>query len=81
MRGYRRHISAPRTIKKGVRIWSTVVDAYLTDWMTRNEAVAYIAQDRRNDTNMYIRDLKLNFPKGWIDRNSKGGYKIFTKED
>ena len=61
-------------------IWSTIVDGYETEpkKLTRDEAIAYIEHIWREDLEVKIRELREEFPIGWMDKD-EGGL-IITKE-
>ena len=71
------------------RVWSTVVDEYLTDWLDRSDVLAYIYQDRLESFKKGIIELYMSFPdkrgtiegnKIHMDRNLRVCYSIWTIE-
>ena len=57
------------------RQWSTIVDAYCTDWLTRDEMIEYIAERWRKETEERIKAEREKFPKGWGNKDKP--YSIF----
>lgn len=61
------------------RIWSTVSDTFITDWITREEAVAFLAREARAHTNRIIKDLKETFPHGYTIKGGRKDGAVFIK--
>lgn len=57
------------------RQWSTVVDAYVTDWLTRDEMLDYIEKRWKDDLKEKIKQERLNFPRGWGNKDKP--YSVF----
>ena len=52
------------------RIWSTVSDQYITDWMSRNEALAVWYDDALMSFKKKVIEQYLLFPHHWGDQDS-----------
>ncbi len=55
--------------KKKFRIWSTIVDAYFTPWLDREEVIKFILQEWEERFEKEKKELRENFPKGWTDKD------------
>lgn len=51
------------------RQWSTVVDQWATDWLTRDEMLAYIEKGWKQDLRDRIKKERKTFPGGWGDKS------------
>ncbi len=60
------------------RIWSTVVDEYLTDWYSRKEILAYMYRNRLQDFKKGIIELYMAFPD---KRGTMEGNKIHIDQE
>lgn len=60
------------------RIWSTISDSWLTDWISREEALAVWYDDALMDFKKKVIEKYLGFPCYWHDRDSN---KVFMDED
>lgn len=57
------------------RIYTTVSDGWLTDWLTRNEVLRFMYQDRLRDFKVGIIEMCQNFPDMRI---IKGTHQVFV---
>lgn len=64
--------------KQKVRFWSTIVDRYLTDWLTRKEAIQFIRKRKEAALEVEMRDEEENFPANWL---AQGTCKFLKRED
>ncbi len=53
------------------RLWTTVADGWLTDWITREEAIDFIAEHKREQLEEKIEELKIDFPNGYHTKSGK----------
>lgn len=58
------------------RQWSTVVNAYTTDWLTRDEMLKYIEKRWKKELKDKLKYERENFPKGWGNKDKP--YTIFN---
>ena len=62
------------------RVWSTISDAWLTDWMTREEAIKFYYDDALMMFKKQIVEKCLSFPHHWPDHS--GAYrKVIVNEE
>jgi hypothetical protein len=59
------------------RIWSTVSDQYITDWISQEEALAVWYDSALVDFKKKVIEHYLKFPHFWSDRDSHG----YIKDD
>ena len=52
------------------RIWSSVVDDFITDWGTREEIMEVISERYRKKADDRIKELEATFPNGWCPLHS-----------
>lgn len=57
------------------RVWSTVVDNWLTDWETKEYIIRWFARDMRRKVNREIKEMKKTFPAGFGNKDKP--YSIF----
>lgn len=62
------------------RIWSTISDRYITEWISRDEALAVWYDSALMDFKKKVIEKYLGFPCYWSDRDSRSN-KIFMDED
>ena len=60
-------------------IWTTISDGWVTNpkWLTKEEAIEFIANVKRERLEQEIKELEDTFPYGWFDKDT---HKMFTKE-
>ena len=66
-----------RREKNKYRIYSTIVDDYITELLTRRQAIEFIEEVWKEDLEEKIEELRATFPNGWYD--SKNGRQIEDK--
>lgn len=59
------------------RIWSNIADGYLTERITREEAVKWLSEDVLQKANDEIEEIVVSFPHGY--RNKEGNMIIDEK--
>lgn len=57
------------------RLWTTISDGWITEWLTENEMKRQIADDYRQDYKIQIIEAYWTFPHGYYD---KGLSKMMT---
>jgi hypothetical protein len=62
------------------RIWSTVSDAWLTDWLIREEAVKFYYDDALLAFKKQVIEKYLSFPHHWPDHDSDRMKVIINEE-
>ena len=53
-----------------VRIWSTISDAWLTDWLTRDEALSFYYDDALLTFKKHVIKTCLSFPHHWPEHGN-----------
>lgn len=53
------------------RAWSTIVDDWLTRFLTRNQMVKYLQSRVLRRANDECEEIAVSFPNGYWDRNGK----------
>jgi hypothetical protein len=53
------------------RIWSTVSDAWLTDWLTRDEAIKFYYDDALLAFQKKIIEKYFSFPHHWLQHDNR----------
>ncbi len=49
------------------RLWTTISDGWLTDWLTEEEMKEYIVFEYEMDHKLRVIDLCMKFPDGYYD--------------
>lgn len=57
--------------KKKYRLWTTVADGWLTDWITREEAVKELQQRAKDRCKEECKKIANEFPLYYSDKNYK----------
>jgi len=52
------------------RLWTTISDGWITDWLTRDEMIKVVSFDYKEALKDKVRKLQLTFPNGWHDKDS-----------
>lgn len=52
------------------RIWTTISDGWVTDWLSEDEAKAYLSYEYRQDYKLKVIEAYWSFPHGWWDKES-----------
>lgn len=53
--------------EKKYRIYSTIIDDYITGLLTREQTIAFIEKAWREDLEVKMEELRATFPNGWTD--------------
>ena len=59
-------------------LYSTIVDRFITGKSSRNTIIQFIIKDWEAKLREKIRELKSDFPNGWMDKDT---WKLITKGD
>jgi hypothetical protein len=51
------------------KVWSTVVDEFITDWMTRDEFIKYLFWKKFMDFMKDFTKEAMTFPDNWADKD------------
>ena len=63
-----------------VRIWSTISDTWLTDWITREEAIKFYYEDALLAFKKQIIEKYLSFPHHWPEHSNRHRAVIINEE-
>lgn len=63
------------------RVWSTVVDDYLTDWLDRSQVLEYIYESRLRQFKKEIIEVSLTFPDKTMRVESNIFHSDMTRRD
>lgn len=53
------------------RFWSTILDKYITSWLTKKDSINFIATQWKKKLEKKIEEEKKYFPRGWCDIDGK----------
>ena len=53
------------------RIWTTVSDGWLTDWVTKEEAIKYLQFRVKRDAKWKCDEIAAEFPHSWYGTDGK----------
>ena len=56
------------------RIWTTISDGWLTDWLSENEIKEYLTWRDGFDSKLKAIETYMTFPAGWHDKDSHKGF-------
>lgn len=56
--------------KTKFRFWSTIVDKYLSPWLSRDEALVFIRARKQAQLEVEMREETENFPLNWFDKDT-----------
>jgi hypothetical protein len=62
------------------RIWSTTSDVWLTDWITREEAIKFYYDDALLAFKNRIIEKYFSFPHHWLQHDNRHGAVIVNQE-
>lgn len=49
------------------RLWTTISDGWLTNWLSRDEMIEAISGEYQEEVSEKVEKLRLTFPNGWTD--------------
>lgn len=52
------------------RVWTTISDGWLTNWLTDAELKEYLAEDYQHDYKLKVIEAYWTFPHGYTDKDS-----------
>jgi hypothetical protein len=52
------------------RVWTTVSDGWITDWLTEDEAKTFLSYEYNEDYKLKVIKTYWTFPHGWSDRDT-----------
>src|SRR4051794_27764036 len=52
------------------RIWTTVSDGWITDWLSESELKAELAARYEEDFKLKVIEAYMSFPNGWFDKDT-----------
>jgi len=53
------------------RIWTTVADGWITDWITREECIKEISRKKRKQLKEELDEIAIDFPNGYYNKAGK----------
>lgn len=51
------------------RLWTTVADGWLTNWMSKHRTIQYLQQRVRERAESECEEIAVRFPDGYCDKN------------
>lgn len=61
------------------KVWSTIVDEYITDYMTKDELIRFLFWSKFENLMDNILEDMICFPYGWVD--SESGKRLLCEKD
>jgi hypothetical protein len=59
-------------VKNGkYRFWSSICDGWVTDWLTRDDALAWIRRIKELSLEREMDEETKNFPNGWCNKEGR----------
>ena len=52
------------------RIWTTISDGWITDWLTENEVKQALSNEYKRDYRLQVIECYMTFPAGWHDKDT-----------